>query len=389
MNIDSLTDGTIEGQGVFDQLMYSAKSHLDIQYKDNRFSGDEYAKAYTGIATTVMQQAIQYVLTAPQSNAQVALLEAQASKVLVDQELVAAQKANVVLEGNNITKQGLVLDKNIELADLQKIKLTEDTLLVTQQRTSLIAETANIALIGNKLSAEITSIDAGVINTQANTAILTQQLVNLVTDNANAVKQGSLLLEQITKSQTEITHIAAQTAYTGRQSNLVDQQTLNMVAEKLNIPKQGLVLDKQVLKLAEDITASAANRLQTEAQVLLINEQVGKLVEDILLVKANTTKTTQEVSVLTQRTKTEEAQIRDMVDGITVTGVVGKQKSLYAAQTDGFQRDAEQKVLKTYADIWSVQRTTDAGFSTAGTGLGASELNSVAAKALAGINVII
>jgi hypothetical protein len=39
--------------------------------------------------------------------------------------------------------------------------------------------------------------------------------------------------------------------------------------------------------------------------------------------------------------------------------VLGKQKLLYAAQTNGFTRDAEQKAAKILVDSWNVRRTTD------------------------------
>ena len=39
--------------------------------------------------------------------------------------------------------------------------------------------------------------------------------------------------------------------------------------------------------------------------------------------------------------------------------MVGKQKLLYGAQTQGFSRDAEQKAAKLMVDTWSVRRTTD------------------------------
>ena len=41
--------------------------------------------------------------------------------------------------------------------------------------------------------------------------------------------------------------------------------------------------------------------------------------------------------------------------------VIGKQKALYGAQTEGFTRDAEQKAAKLMVDSWNVRRTTDEG----------------------------
>jgi len=93
-----------------------------------------------------------------------------------------------------------------------------------------------------------------------------------------------------------------------------------------------------------------------------------------------------EVDLLNQKRYTEEAQILDVVNSATVLGTVGKQKALYTAQTDGFARDAEQKVLKTLLDTWNIQRTTDDTL-TPPTGLADSSLNDVITKAKDGIDI--
>jgi hypothetical protein len=60
-----------------------------------------------------------------------------------------------------------------------------------------------------------------------------------------------------------------------------------------------------------------------------------------------------------QKVATEKAQILGL--GVDEDSVIGKQKRLYQAQTDGFRRDAEQKAAKLYVDVWSAQRMTDDG----------------------------
>lgn len=60
-----------------------------------------------------------------------------------------------------------------------------------------------------------------------------------------------------------------------------------------------------------------------------------------------------------QKVKTEQAQISDTVDGVPVTGLIGKQKQVYAAQIKGFKDDAFNKAAKIAVDVWNVQRSTD------------------------------
>ena len=57
----------------------------------------------------------------------------------------------------------------------------------------------------------------------------------------------------------------------------------------------------------------------------------------------------------------EQAKYKDVVDGLTVAGSIGKQKDVYSAQIKGFKDSALQSVAKTMMDIWSVQRSTDDG----------------------------
>ena len=49
--------------------------------------------------------------------------------------------------------------------------------------------------------------------------------------------------------------------------------------------------------------------------------------------------------------------------------MVGKQKNLYTAQTNGYLRDSEQRAAKLLADTWVARRTTDEGTIADGTNL--------------------
>ena len=66
-----------------------------------------------------------------------------------------------------------------------------------------------------------------------------------------------------------------------------------------------------------------------------------------------------QIKLTEQKTKTELGQISDTVDGVPVTGLLGKQKQVYAAQIKGFKDDAFNKAAKIAVDVWNVQRSTD------------------------------
>ena len=124
------------------------------------------------------------------------------------------------------------------------------------------------------------------------------------------------------------------------------------------------ILEKTVLKTdaeVELLTAQAAlARAQTanealQGKVLIAQECKLRAEYDVLL--STNLKTKEETSLLLWKTNTEKAQTLAL--GVDDNSVIGKQKALYGAQTDGFKRDAEQKAAKLLADTWSVRRTTD------------------------------
>lgn len=152
--------------------------------------------------------------------------------------------------------------------------------------------------------------------------LLEQQILLTTVEVQKANAELAIIQAQVLKVPAEIALLEAQTAK-------VNQERTNAALEALNIPKQGDVLYAQKCKL--------------EAEFDLI------LLEKL--------KVTAETALLSQKNATEKAQTIEM--GVDPESVIGKQKALYAAQTNGFARDAEQKAAKLMTDTWSVRRTTD------------------------------
>ncbi|MFA7188460.1 MAG: hypothetical protein WC117_00060 [Sphaerochaetaceae bacterium] len=67
-------------------------------------------------------------------------------------------------------------------------------------------------------------------------------------------------------------------------------------------------------------------------------------------------------SLIQEQKESQRAQTLDIrSDGAAVTGVLGKQKLLYAQQTTSYIRDAEVKAAKIFSDAWITQKTMDEG----------------------------
>lgn len=171
------------------------------------------------------------------------------------------------------------------------------------------------------------------------------------------IEQQILLAQvQVTKAQAELAILQQTVLKIPHEIALLQAQTANTVAEGLNIPMQGQVLYAQKCKLEAEFDLLQMDKLKTNA----------------------------EIALLTQKTVTEQAQTIEL--GVDANSVIGKQKALYAAQTAGFARDAEQKAAKLMTDTWSVRRTTDEGVVADGVNkLSDLHIGQAVAKMLAGV----
>ena len=143
------------------------------------------------------------------------------------------------------------------------------------------------------------------------------QSVEFLLNKDKAKNEADLIAAQIRETEAKILLIHAQT-------ELAKQQKLNAITEEL-------IMHKQMCKL--------------DAEFDLIMEQVSKTVT--------------EAGLLAQKIQTEKAQTTGA--GTTEDSVIGKQKTLYQAQADGFKRNAEQSAAKLMIDSWNTRRMTDEG----------------------------
>ena len=122
---------------------------------------------------------------------------------------------------------------------------------------------------------------------------------------------------------------------------------------------QAQLVAKQIEKLDKEIDLVAEQTLNVKAERDVLIAQKCKLQAEYDLVLANVTKSNAELSLLNQKVVSERAQVTSL--GVDADSVIGRQKGLYLAQTNGYSRDAEQKVAKLMADTWSARRMTDEG----------------------------
>lgn len=100
--------------------------------------------------------------------------------------------------------------------------------------------------------------------------------------------------------------------------------------------------------------------LQTALQMVLAQEktnlEIQVLEKELLLRDQQVTRTNKEIEVLEQKRLTELAQVEST--GVDADSIIGRQKALYLAQSDGFKRDAEHKAAQLMLNTWNIRRTT-------------------------------
>jgi hypothetical protein len=393
--ISDLTQSTLEGTGVFDTLMRANKTHLEAEFSKNRIKGAEYATVYLGSLDSVMRTSMEFLLQKQRIGLEAQLLEQQ---ILLAQ--VGVLKANAELA---------IVNASLAKIPLELAQLTAQTELVNAQKANTIAELAIIQANALKVPAEIAHL-------QAQTAVTTQQKLNLTAEAINIPKQGLQLDAQIAVTTQQKLNLISENFGIVAKTDQTTQQTNNLLAEAANIPKQGTVLDKQALQVAQqtaNLVAEAANlpkqglKIEADTQVAinqrvmlvsenlailartgLVNEQMEseasrnyihptdalssgaveqerrvllgqkcKLDAEFDVLMEQKIKSASENALLLQKVETEKAQTTAL--GVDDNSVIGRQKALYVAQSDGFKRDAEQKAAKILIDTWNVRKTTD------------------------------
>jgi len=334
-DVTKLTTNSLTGTGVFDLLMKVTKLHLLEEYNEDRITGQEYSTVYLGALLAVMDQSVKFLLSHQQEEkvaAEIALLRQKTVTELTqtDDDIPLGLGFN-----GDTTVEGLVAS--------QKTLNTSQNALVTAQITQ--ADNEN-NLIGQKIITELSQTDDDF--TQANAA-------GHGFNTASAM--GGLLEKELDKADAE--------------ARLLIQKLVTEVGQ------------------TSDTKPSALGEMSSTSVITgMIQEQRDLLASQIL-------KTDGEEVLLAQKTITELAQTSDTLDtstnalntSTTTSGTTEKQKDLFEAQTNGFARDAEQKLAKMMIDAWAVDATVGTATANTTNKLDDTSLGAVVTIAKTGIGV--
>ncbi|QKE55971.1 putative structural protein [Pseudomonas phage vB_Pae_AM.P2] len=213
-----------------------------------------------------------------------------------------------------------------------QIKLTEKQGELIDKQIQKEEHDAELIKAKTKLTLEQAKLPESQIKSAGFQDLLTQE-------------QTKMPAAQIRKLDAEITSQGFQDLQVQATTKRVDQETKNLVSQNSVILKQAEQLTQQILNAKQELLNLVAQECLLKAQYDLTMEQ--KL------------STTAQTALVQQKTNTERAQT--VASGTDPDSVIGRQKALYLAQSEGFKRDAEQKAAKILVDSWNVRRTTDEG----------------------------
>ena len=197
--------------------------------------------------------------------------------------------------------------------------------------------------------------------------------------------EAQLMTQQILVAQAEVAKMNAEVLIAQKKIELAQAELEIATAKLVNIPKEGVMLDKQALHVAQQTLNLVSEELNIPKQGKVLDATECKLKAEYDVLLLQKAKTTTETALLTQKVATEKAQITQA--GVDDNSVVGRQKSLYLAQTNGIARDAEQKAADLMIKTWMTRRTTNDTEEVTGTNLDNPSIGTVVAKMKSGIGL--
>lgn len=139
--------------------------------------------------------------------------------------------------------------------------------------------------------------------------------------------------------------------------------------------------DKMMASITEHIeTQHKANRISSADYSVVYLGALQSALAQAVQFALGRQQASGQADLLAQKKITEITQTVDATGG-----TAKKQQDLILAQTEGFARDAEQKLAKIVSDAYAVQRTTDNALAPP-TSLDAASIDSILAIAKDGID---
>ena len=105
-----------EGTGIFDVIIKAANENIKIQHKTSRITGAEYAEVYLGTMQSAISEAMKFLLVKEITEKDIALKEVDI--------------VNNIISGENLIKQGTLLEEQIKTTYTDRVMKDKQTAML-------------------------------------------------------------------------------------------------------------------------------------------------------------------------------------------------------------------------------------------------------------------
>lgn len=373
-------DFTVIGDGIFDNLMETACTHLTAQFESGRIHGEEYASAYVDIYKATLQVIANTWTAKAQASAQAALAISQAHLAKA-QALKAYIEAKYALPLSRaqlyyVQRQGDVQRAQAQLLSGQLNKLATDMKLTEAQIETEKKKALNVAAQTSLIDAQTTTeqkkpanVEAQTSHINAQTELTEAQTTTEEKKALNVVAQTGLIEAQTETEEKKPAQVQAQIDLTNAQKTTEDKKPANVQAQTDLINAQEETEEKKAANIQAQTNLVSAQKLtedkkpaNVQAQTDLINEQKDT-----------------EISRQTLMTKQGALCDAQAANQTAQTATEAMKSKLYARQIEGFNENFKEKLLKIMIDGYTVLFSVakDSFINQVPTPLGESAINSL------------
>ena len=262
------------------------------------------------------------------------------------EEIMRSVKSHLKLEYDANRIKGAEY-ANVYLGSLQSAMGISSQFVLTKETTNQQNLLLQEQVIGQTkqnllLDAQIAKVEVDTLLASKQLVVLDEQIALTIQQTAKVTQEALQSAKQVEVGTKQLLVMDSQIAQSNTQTSMIGNQETNIIAERANISKVGLKLDAEKGILVQKKSTEVAQTVSTMSWVDISRNQDGS----------------------------------DMQRKSSVGGILGAQEELYAKQTAGYDRDAEQKTAKIFADFYNVNRTTETDIYPSS--YGASGVNCVA-----------
>lgn len=363
LDISEVTEGTKNGQGVYDKLLTTLRLNLSEEFSLGHISEKEYSNILINTLPAMLQHGITLSLSKARQSYELDQLLATTETARQNIGLVEAQKRLVLQQGINAETEGEILRSNAAKAEKEDQLMQLELTLKKEAIKQMTQTTANSISEGVMIKAQIDGVMAETDikkyqvcqlmpeqkkGQQLQNELITNQAVGVVAQTAQTNLQSKVISYDLASIKpVELELLNSQVAQATTQTAQVAQQTAVIAYELQNkIPAEVLLIKAQTTKLSAD-TALANEQLILAGKEILLRQA------EIALKTAELEISSRQLDLYEQKIKTEKAQIDGTIIG--PGSVLDASIKLQQAQTGAYEQDQIVKATKLLMDSFSVQ----------------------------------